>query len=112
MTALTAEVDDNNNNNNANNNNNNISIRNNPNRGGGPILVIRVRNNNHTIVTYRKSEHTSESNFEYYDCRYYNKLKDDYYKFKISDSIYHCLFCLQQRLLFDRPFETCFQNSR
>jgi len=53
---------------NANNNNN----RNNPNRGGGPISVIMVRNNKHTIVTYQKSEHTRESDLEYYEHRYYN----------------------------------------
>ncbi|MCI80180.1 hypothetical protein A2U01_0101451, partial [Trifolium medium] len=41
-TALTTKVDDI-----ANNNNNHN--RNNPNRGGGPIPVIRVHNNNHTI---------------------------------------------------------------
>jgi len=49
MTALTTKVDDD------NNNNNN---RNNSNKGGGPIPVISVHNNNHTIVTCRKSEHT------------------------------------------------------
>jgi len=56
-------------------------------------MVIRVRNNNNTIVTYQKSEHTRESDLEYYERRYYNKLKDDYHKFKISDSIYRCPFC-------------------
>ena len=30
---------------------------------------------------------------EYYERRYYNKLKDDYYEFKIFDSIYRCPFC-------------------
>ena len=30
---------------------------------------------------------------EYYERRYYTKLKDDYYKFEISDSIYRCPFC-------------------
>ncbi|PNY03896.1 putative LRR receptor-like protein kinase [Trifolium pratense] len=74
---------------NTNNNHNN----NNPNKRGEPILVIRVRNNKHTIVMYRKSEHTRESDLEYYERRYYNKLKDDYYKFKISDSTYRCPFC-------------------
>jgi len=88
MAVLTAKVGDINNN--ANNNNNN---RNNPNRGGGPIPVTRVRNNIYTIVTYQKTEHTHESDLEYYERRYYNKLKDDYYKFKISTSIYRCPFC-------------------
>jgi len=74
MAVLTAKVD--NNNNSANNNNNS-------NRGGGPIPIIRVCNNNHTTNTYRKLEHTRESDLEY------SKLKDDYYKFKISDLI-HC----------------------
>jgi hypothetical protein len=63
MVALTAIVDDNNNNNkNAKNSNNN---RKNPNRRGEPIPVIRVRNNNPTIVMHRKSEHTYKSNLEY-----------------------------------------------
>jgi hypothetical protein len=30
---------------------------------------------------------------EYYERRYYNKLKDDYYKLEIFDSIYRCPFC-------------------
>jgi hypothetical protein len=42
---------------------------------------------------YKKSEHTRESDLEYYERRYYNKLKDDSYNFKISDSIYRCPFC-------------------
>jgi len=78
MTVLTTKVDDNNNNNNNSANNNNNS-----NRGGGPISIIRVCNNNHTTNTYKKLEHTHESDLEY------SKLKDDYYKFKISDLI-HC----------------------
>jgi len=86
MVAWTAKVD----NNNANNNNNNN--KNNPNRGE-PILIIRVCNNILTIVTYRKSKHANESDLEYYERRYYTKLKDDYYQFEISDSIYRCLFC-------------------
>jgi len=45
MAALTAKVD------NINNNANNI---NNPNLGGGPISVIRIRKNNHTIVSSKK----------------------------------------------------------
>jgi len=49
MAVLTAKVDNNNNN------------RNNPNRGGGAIPVSRVRNNNPTIVMYRKSKHICES---------------------------------------------------
>jgi len=89
MAAMTTKDDDINNNCNNNNNNN----RNNLNRRGEPIPVIRVRNNNLTIVMYRKSEHTRESNLEYYEHKYYNKLKDDYYKFKIFDSIYRCPFC-------------------
>jgi hypothetical protein len=93
MAALTDKVDDINNNNNANNNNTIINNNNNnindPNRGGGPIPVIRVDNNNHTIVTYKKLEHTSESDLEYYERRYYNKLKDDHNKF----IIYCFMFC-------------------
>jgi len=85
-TTMTIKVDGND----ANNNN-----RNNQNRRGEPISVIRVRNNNHTTHMYRKLEHTRESDLEYYERRYYNKLKDDYYDFKISDSIYHCPFFLQ-----------------
>ena len=89
MVALIAMVDDNNNN--ANNNyNNNIK---NPNGRGEPIPVIRVRNKNPTIVMHRKSEHTRESDLKYYKRRCYNKLKNDYYRFKISDSIYCCPFC-------------------
>jgi len=84
MAALTSKVD---------NDNNNISKRKNPNRGKGSIPVIRVRNNNLTIVMYRKSEHTHESDLEYYERRYYNKLKYDYYEFKISDLKYRCPFC-------------------
>jgi hypothetical protein len=87
MAALTAKVDS------RNNNNRDYNNRNNQNRGGEPIPVIRVRNNNHTIVMYRKSEHTRESDLEYYERSYYNKLKDDYYNFKISGSIYCCPFC-------------------
>jgi len=85
--TLIAKVD------NRNINNHNYKNKNNRNRRGEPILVIRVRNNNLTIVMYRKSEHTRESDLKYYERRYYNKLKDDYYSFKISDSIYRCLFC-------------------
>ena len=76
MTAWTAKVY-----NNANNNNNNNNI-NNPNRGGEPISVIRVRNNNPAIVTYRKSKYANESDLEYYERRYYTRLKDDYYSFQ------------------------------
>lgn len=79
MAAWTAKVDNNN--------------RNNPNRGGEPIPVIRVCNNIPTIVTYRKSKYSNESDLEYYERRYYTRLKDDYYKFEISDSIYRCPFC-------------------
>ena len=84
MAAWIAKVD----NNNANNNN-----RNNPTRGGEPIPVIRVFNNIPTIVTYRKSKYANEYDLEYYERRYYTKLKDDYYQFEISDSIYRCPFC-------------------
>lgn len=42
---------------------------------------------------YRKSEYKRESDLEYYERRYYNDLKDDYYKFKISISKYRCPFC-------------------
>jgi len=90
-TVLTTKVDFINNNNEHNRNNDNNRI--NPNRGGKPIPIIRVRNNNHTIVMYRKSEHTRESDLKYYEHRYYNKLKGDYYEFKISDSKYRCPFC-------------------
>jgi len=44
-------------------------------------------------ICTQKLEHTHESDLEYYEHRYYNKLKDDYYNFKIFDSIYRCLFC-------------------
>jgi len=67
MVAWAAKVDNNNNN---------------PNRGE-PITVIRVCNNIPTIVMYRKSKYANESNLEYYECRYYTKLKDDYYNFEI-----------------------------
>ncbi|RHN60281.1 putative XS domain-containing protein [Medicago truncatula] len=44
---------------------------------------------------YRKSKHTHDSDYEYYESRYYEDLKDDYYKdkLKISDSTYRCPFC-------------------
>ena len=83
MTMLTTNL------NNIVNNNNNKNLT----RREEPISVIRVRNNNPTIVMHRKSEHTRESDFEYYELRYYTKLKDDYYRFKISDSMYRCPFC-------------------
>ncbi|CAJ2667684.1 unnamed protein product [Trifolium pratense] len=86
ITALTTQMTT------LSNNVNNNRI--NPNRGGERIPVIRVRNNNQTIVTYIKSEHTrGESDLEYYERRYYKRLKDDYYTFKISDSTYRCPFC-------------------
>ncbi|CAJ2667029.1 unnamed protein product [Trifolium pratense] len=86
ITALTTQMTT------LSNNVNNNKI--NPNRGGERIPVIRVRNNNQTIVTYIKSEHTrGESDLEYYERRYYKRLKDDYYTFKISDSTYRCPFC-------------------
>ncbi|KAK2400521.1 XH/XS domain-containing protein [Trifolium repens] len=89
ITALTTQV----NNIINNNNNNNRNNKNRNNREGEPIPVIWVRNNKHIVVMYKKSEHTHESDLEYYERRYYNKLKDDYYNFKISDSIYRCPFC-------------------
>ncbi|AES66546.2 XS zinc finger protein [Medicago truncatula] len=46
-----------------------------------------------SLLTYRKSKYSNESDLEYYERRYYTKLKDDYYKFEISDSIYRCPFC-------------------
>ncbi|CAJ2634073.1 unnamed protein product [Trifolium pratense] len=86
ITALTTQMTT------LSNNVNNNRI--NPNRGGERIPVIRVRNNNQTIVTYIKSEHTrGESDLEYYERRYYKRLKDGYYTFKISDSTYRCPFC-------------------
>jgi hypothetical protein len=44
---------------------------------------------------YRKSEQARESDLEYYKRRYYEDLKDDYYKetLKISDSTFRCPFC-------------------
>ncbi|RHN43583.1 putative Zinc finger-XS domain-containing protein [Medicago truncatula] len=73
--------------------NNNANNRNNPNRGGEPIPVIRVCNNIPIIVTYRKLKYADESDLEYYERRYYNKLTDDYYEIEISDSVYRCPFC-------------------
>ncbi|CAJ2660872.1 factor of DNA methylation 4-like [Trifolium pratense] len=42
---------------------------------------------------YGKSEPTRESDLEYYERRYYNGLKDGYYKLEISGSTYRCPFC-------------------
>ncbi|PNY14622.1 cingulin-like protein 1-like [Trifolium pratense] len=42
---------------------------------------------------HRKSEHTRESDLQYYERRYYNHLKDGYYRLKISGSTYRCPFC-------------------
>ncbi|CAJ2660868.1 factor of DNA methylation 4-like [Trifolium pratense] len=41
----------------------------------------------------RKSEHVHESDFDYYEYRYYSDLKDGYYRLKISGSTYRCPFC-------------------
>jgi hypothetical protein len=78
ITALSNQM--NNKHNHHNNRNNGDNNRINLNWGGEPIPVIRVRNNNHTNVVYKKSVHTCESDLEYYN-------------FKISDSIYRCPFC-------------------
>ncbi|CAK8536089.1 unnamed protein product [Lathyrus sativus] len=45
---------------------------------------------------YRKSEHTRESDLKYYQRRYFNELKDDYYKLEISDSTFRCPFCFNK----------------
>ncbi|GAU36349.1 hypothetical protein TSUD_321880 [Trifolium subterraneum] len=83
--GLNNNINDNNNDNrnDKNNDDNNQNNNNRNNRGGEPIPVIRVRNN----------KHTRDTDLEYYERRYYKKLKDDYYEFKISDSIYRCPFC-------------------
>ncbi|CAJ2660908.1 unnamed protein product [Trifolium pratense] len=41
----------------------------------------------------RKSEHIYESDFDYYQDRYYSDLKDGYCRLKISGSTYRCPFC-------------------
>lgn len=43
----------------------------------------------------KRPKHTHDSDYEYYESRYYEDLKDDYYKdkLKISDSRYRCPFC-------------------
>jgi len=84
--------------NNANNNNNKEH-----NGRCGPIKVPRgikyqiIEDSSFSKVketdTYIKSDHTRESDLEYYERRYYKNLKDDYCKLKISDSIYRCPFC-------------------
>ncbi|CAI8592332.1 unnamed protein product [Vicia faba] len=45
---------------------------------------------------YRKSDRTRESDLEYYERRYYNNLKDDYYKLEVSDSTFRCPFCFNK----------------
>ncbi|XP_058748391.1 factor of DNA methylation 4-like [Vicia villosa] len=45
---------------------------------------------------YRKSEHTRESDLEYYEGRYYSELKDNYHELEISDSIFRCPFCFNK----------------
>ncbi|AET03122.1 transmembrane protein, putative [Medicago truncatula] len=51
------------------------------------VLTAKVDNNNN----HAKNNNNSRNNP--IPRRYYNKLKDDYYEFKISDSKYHCPFC-------------------
>lgn len=42
----------------------------------------------------RRSEHRPESDdFKYYEYRYYQDLKSEYYKLRISNSTYRCPFC-------------------
>ncbi|RDY02379.1 Factor of DNA methylation 4, partial [Mucuna pruriens] len=41
----------------------------------------------------RQSERILESDFEYYERKYYKDLKSDYYKFQVSGSSYRCPFC-------------------
>ncbi|WJX69592.1 hypothetical protein P8452_53813 [Trifolium repens] len=41
----------------------------------------------------RKSEHIHESEFDYYEYKYYDDLKDGDYRLKISGSTYRCPFC-------------------
>ncbi|XP_061340670.1 factor of DNA methylation 4-like [Gastrolobium bilobum] len=45
----------------------------------------------------RHSERISESDLKYYEHRYYNDLKNDCFKFKISNSTYRCPFCLDRQ---------------
>jgi len=52
-----------------------VDNKNNLNRGGKSIPVIRVINIIPTIVTYRKSKYSNESDLDYYERRYYTKLK-------------------------------------
>ncbi|KAI5421393.1 hypothetical protein KIW84_044996 [Lathyrus oleraceus] len=49
---------------------------------------------------YRKSQHTRESDLKYYQRRYFNELKDDYYKLEIYDSIIRCPFYLNKDYYF------------
>ncbi|XP_058725596.1 factor of DNA methylation 4-like [Vicia villosa] len=42
----------------------------------------------------RKTEYTRESELDNYECRYFNNLKDGYYKLEVSDSTFRCPFCL------------------
>ncbi|XP_057436898.1 factor of DNA methylation 4 [Lotus japonicus] len=44
-----------------------------------------------------KSKRKRESDFDYYEGRYYKDLKDDYYQLKISDSTYRCPFCADKQ---------------
>ncbi|KAJ1406895.1 Zinc finger-XS domain [Sesbania bispinosa] len=43
------------------------------------------------------SERIRESDFEYYEHRYYKDLKNNYYKIKISNSTYRCPFCMDKQ---------------
>ncbi|XP_027343676.1 factor of DNA methylation 4 isoform X1 [Abrus precatorius] len=45
----------------------------------------------------RQSERTRESDFKYYERLYYEDLKNDYFKFKTSKSLYMCPFCEDKR---------------
>ncbi|XP_058725594.1 factor of DNA methylation 4-like [Vicia villosa] len=44
----------------------------------------------------RKTEYTRESELDNYECRYFNNLKDGYYKLEVSDSTFRCPFCLNK----------------
>ncbi|XP_058748384.1 factor of DNA methylation 4-like [Vicia villosa] len=41
----------------------------------------------------RKTEHTRESDLDYYQSRYSEELKDNYHKLQISDATFRCPFC-------------------
>ncbi|XP_058776998.1 protein INVOLVED IN DE NOVO 2-like [Vicia villosa] len=44
----------------------------------------------------RKTEHTRESDLDYYQRRYSEELKDNYHKLQISDATFRCPFCLNK----------------